>query len=315
MKKKVSVIIATFNGEKFILEQLQSIHRQSYKVEEVLVCDDGSIDKTGEIVSSFIKQNKLDNWKLIKNKTSLGVTKNFLYGGKKSEGDIIFFSDQDDIWHKDKVEKMLVTLDEHSDLEVLTCRYLLIDGNGKLIKRRLFFQGIKREDGFEYITFEKQVRNNRCGGLCLCMKRSALYKYSEIILNEKLSHDLPFGLFASINGKYGILWEKLVYYRIHNTNISSPKMTVRERINNIDFQIKGREGRLELLKTCEKYYGSKLGSNQYNLLEDVIKLMEEDIRALKSRDVFVLIKHMFSRNPMYNKKISALNVMCCVFSR
>ena len=106
MKNIISVVLATFNGEKYILEQLKSISRQKRIPDEVIISDDQSGDRTKKIVLEFIKENKLRNWKLIENNGKKGVTHNFLNALKCARGNIIFLCDQDDIWEIDKVETM-----------------------------------------------------------------------------------------------------------------------------------------------------------------------------------------------------------------
>ena len=105
-KISVSVVIATFNGEKFILELLESIASQTHQVDEIIVCDDCSTDKTKKILDFFkLKYSNL-NIRIIVNRHQLGVTKNFSKAIKLSESTLIFLADQDDIWHNNKVQIM-----------------------------------------------------------------------------------------------------------------------------------------------------------------------------------------------------------------
>lgn len=106
-KVSVSVVIAAFNGEKFILELLESIAKQTHQVDEIIICDDCSTDNTIKILDFFkLKYHHL-NIRIILNRHQLGVTKNFSKAIKLSEGTLIFLADQDDIWHNDKVRIML----------------------------------------------------------------------------------------------------------------------------------------------------------------------------------------------------------------
>jgi glycosyltransferase involved in cell wall biosynthesis len=103
----ISVVIATFNGEKFILELLESIANQTHQVDEIIVCDDCSTDNTIKILEVFKLKYPYLNIKIIVNKYQLGITKNFSKAIKLSESDLIFLADQDDIWHTDKVQVMM----------------------------------------------------------------------------------------------------------------------------------------------------------------------------------------------------------------
>ena len=86
----ISVVIATYNGEKYIEAQLRSVFMQSKLVDEVLIFDDGSTDGTVESVNRFIAENGCNGWRLIQNKENKGYCKNFLEGAKTAKGDIIF---------------------------------------------------------------------------------------------------------------------------------------------------------------------------------------------------------------------------------
>jgi glycosyltransferase involved in cell wall biosynthesis len=73
----VSVVITTYNGEKYIVDQLESLRNQTRKIDEVLIYDDGSTDSTSMIVENFIKDFKLENWHFIVNKKKQGLEKKF----------------------------------------------------------------------------------------------------------------------------------------------------------------------------------------------------------------------------------------------
>jgi glycosyltransferase involved in cell wall biosynthesis len=106
-KISISVAIAAFNGEKFILELLESIASQTHKVDEIIVCDDCSTDNTIKILDTFKFKHTYLNIRIIVNRHRLGVSKNFSKAIKLSKGDLIFLADQDDIWHDNKVLTML----------------------------------------------------------------------------------------------------------------------------------------------------------------------------------------------------------------
>jgi glycosyltransferase involved in cell wall biosynthesis len=112
--------MATYNGAEFISEQLESIRIQTMPVDEVLIRDDGSSDETESIVKEFINKYNLSNWKITKNKINLGWRENFSQLLNEAKGEIIFLSDQDDIWEKTKIEKMtrLMLLNEKIDVLV-----------------------------------------------------------------------------------------------------------------------------------------------------------------------------------------------------
>ena len=95
---KCSVAIATYNGEKYIREQLLSILNQTVPVDEIVVSDDGSNDNTLNIIKEFH-----DSRIVIYEESHLGVKQNFGNAISKTTGDIIFLADQDDVWERDKL--------------------------------------------------------------------------------------------------------------------------------------------------------------------------------------------------------------------
>ena len=86
---KVSLVMAVYNGEKYLIEQLDSIRKQTYPIDEVILIDDVSTDNSYELIHQYIDGYKLINWKLIKNENNLGYRKNFKKGLEIVDGDII----------------------------------------------------------------------------------------------------------------------------------------------------------------------------------------------------------------------------------
>ena len=123
----ISVALCTYNGEKYISQQLDSIFSQSMPVDEVVICDDYSEDATCNILEFYAA--RYPQIRLIKNEINLGFRKNFEKALTECQGDFIFFSDQDDIWDKDKVWICVSYLKETGKYGVYT-NGLLIDHNG-----------------------------------------------------------------------------------------------------------------------------------------------------------------------------------------
>ena len=104
MKLTSTVIMATFNGSAFIYDQLTSILEQTSSVAKVIIRDDGSTDDTSKIVEEFIDNHGLyQTWDFQINDDHRGWRKNFMDMLAKIETDLVFFSDQDDVWYSDKV--------------------------------------------------------------------------------------------------------------------------------------------------------------------------------------------------------------------
>lgn len=127
---KISIVMATYNGQNFIKKQLESLNNQSVPIDELLIRDDGSSDNTVEIIKEYINQNNLSSWKLTVNSNNLGWRNNFSELLRDATGDLIFLSDQDDYWYPDKVEHMSAVFEEHNNIEVLVsdCSQNILEG-------------------------------------------------------------------------------------------------------------------------------------------------------------------------------------------
>lgn len=125
---KISIAICTYNGEKYLPEQLQSILNQTRPPDEIIVSDDNSRDSTVEIIESFAAQSPIP-FHIHRNQTNLGSTKNFEKAIGKCGGDIIVLSDQDDVWDKDKLSIFEKTFAENPQAGLVFCDARLVDEN------------------------------------------------------------------------------------------------------------------------------------------------------------------------------------------
>ena len=104
MNNNIEVALTTFNGEKYLYDQLSSIFNQTMKIDRVIICDDNSQDDTLCIINNFIKRGY--PLTLYQNNKNLGYALNFMKCIKLCKSEYIFLSDQDDIWHENKVEEI-----------------------------------------------------------------------------------------------------------------------------------------------------------------------------------------------------------------
>ena len=109
--KKVSVVMCTYNGARYIREQIESLLRQTYPLHEIIVQDDGSTDGTCDIVSEYAAQNPVI--RLIHNDGAHGINNNFFSALHKAEGEFIAIADQDDIWEPEKIEWQMQAIGSH----------------------------------------------------------------------------------------------------------------------------------------------------------------------------------------------------------
>ena len=218
----ISVVIATYNGQKYIEEQLRSVLLQTARPDEVLIFDDGSTDATAEIVSRFIEQNGCDGWHLILNEQNKGYCLNFLEGALNTKGDLIFLCDQDDVWHPEKIEVMSEAMRADSDIMALCCACDLIDGQGNAISDSgnigVLFSN--NDGGIEEFATERFVGRSFIRGCSMGFKRELLGHIAPLELKGLLSHDWLITFTAALNGKCAVLNRVLMSYRCHDSNTS-----------------------------------------------------------------------------------------------
>jgi len=203
----VSVCIATYNGEKYIREQLESILCQLDKEDEVIISDDSSTDSTIAIIKD-INDNRV---KIFYNKKK-GVNNNFSNALNQSKGDIIFLSDQDDIWMPNKVAVCKTALIKN-ELVVSNCS--VIDDKGE-ITYTSYFKVANSGKGFLKNFFRSTYL-----GCCLAFRRSVLEKTLPIPENLKLFHDWWFGFVAESCFKVVFIDVPCMYYRRHSETNSN----------------------------------------------------------------------------------------------
>lgn len=213
----ISVCMATYNGEKYIKEQLSSILSQLSEKDEIIVSDDSSIDKTVEIIESF-KDKRI---KILKNNKFRQPNLNFENALKYSKGDIIFLSDQDDVWVENKVEIILNQLK----------KYDLIVSDAFITDKKL---NITNESLFSEVNSNrgilKNIIKNTYYGCCMAFKRKVLKKALPFPKTREIGHDLWLGIIADRYFKVKFLKEKLIYFRRHENTLTTIKKSKRRLI-------------------------------------------------------------------------------------
>jgi len=135
--KTVGVVIATYNGEKFLNTQLQSIMSQKKRPEKIIIVDDCSIDKTTDIIKETAKLFP-DLFIYIKNEQNLGAKKTFEIGISACETDYIALCDQDDIWMPDKISELFALLEKNEDAKLCFHDLAMIDEQGNRLGRNFW---------------------------------------------------------------------------------------------------------------------------------------------------------------------------------
>lgn len=250
MIRLVSIAVATYNGEKFLKEQLETIVNQTYKNLEIIICDDGSTDSTVEIIKEY--QNRDRRIKLFQNEKQLGVLKNFEKAISLCSGDYIAISDQDDSWIINKIEIMLY---EIQDYILIYHDDILVDKTGSVIHNS-FFKSNKISIDKEHDTNALMLNNWISGHACMFSNK--LKNYILPIPNEIEHYDMWIAIIASKIGKIKYLDKQLVLWRQHSTNTSGSKVATRGLFEKIfkpidnSTLIQWNKKRIERLRVLKK---------------------------------------------------------------
>ena len=217
MQETIDVLLATYNGEKYIKEQIDSILNQSYKNIRLIISDDCSKDKTQEILKEYEKKdNRIE---LHIQEKNLGVVKNIEFLLKQVKNKYYMLSDQDDVWLPEKIEKSLETLLKNNvdlvfgDLEVvdqdLKTMYPSF-GDFMLLNKKIH----------KYINSTRLNYIYNCvTGCTILAKKETIQKILPLPKKSKyLIHDHWIGLMTSIYGKVAYMPEKYIKYRQHGNN-------------------------------------------------------------------------------------------------
>ena len=238
LKINVSVAMATYNGEKYIEEQIDSILENLKPNDELVISDDGSTDKTLDIIKKY--QIKDERIRFIKG-PGKGVKQNFANAILNTKGKYIFLSDQDDIWMKDKVKNVINTFKKYGSTLVVHDAQVF-DSENKKILYQSFFE--YRNSGSGII---KNIYKNTYIGCCMAFDSKIKEKILPIPDDIEM-HDQWIGIINDLYyNKSTFLKDKLIKYRRHLNNVSSlEKHNFYNMINNrvrLIFEILKKKGK------------------------------------------------------------------------
>lgn len=211
-KKRVTAIMTCYNGERFVAEQVNSILNALGPNDELLVSDDGSKDSSKEILEGIQKK---DSRLVILDGPHKGLNQNINFLLSKAQGEYIFISDQDDVWHKDKVDVVLKYFDENPKYDVIHHDSRLIDGEGKPLGDKTVY---------EIMRFTLKIRKffvkSHIFGSMMAIRHDFL-KYD--FVPKKTCYDGGLALYAMRTKSLLYVPDVLMDYRRHENNASTFK--------------------------------------------------------------------------------------------
>ncbi|UNK74397.1 glycosyltransferase family 2 protein [Raoultella planticola] len=284
MMKKIEVLLATYNGEKFVREQIYSVLNNFDKISgyecKILVSDDKSTDKTVQIIKSLQEQEPrilfLDGEK------KGGVRSNFYYLLEHADADYVFFCDQDDLWLPDKISVFLERFKSeevsyngpilvHSDLCVA-------DANLSPINVSMFdYQKINKNP-----SFVELIVSNSVTGCVMACNRELIEGVKKSQIQNSIMHDWYIGLYASAFGRILFIEKSFILYRQHGGNQVGAKSFLIKDI----FNLKGLRGKVKnasdsVIKTKKQAelffsdFNEKLDKENKDILNSYISSFEE----------------------------------------
>lgn len=218
-----SVAMSTYNGERFLAEQLSSICTQTRPVDEIVVSDDGSSDGTLRILEEFRLAHPKIHWNVLTSSENHGFRASFLRALKECRGDLIFLCDQDDIWVPDKVKTTLSHFERNPAMLSLISDFKTIDADGHFLNpdaptENLWVSDRVLRDSSSpaRITLSEMLGRNQGQGCAMAVRHELAQEY--IQLNQLWTHDWILNLLAALHGELYYCREQLIFYRLHGSN-------------------------------------------------------------------------------------------------
>lgn len=283
MMLRVSVALCTYNGERFLQEQLDSLSSQTVSPYEIVICDDRSQDSSFEILARF-QANSSIPVRLAQNADNLGSTANFNRAISLCRGDVIALCDQDDVWHRRKLESQVRVLSGQADAGGVFCDGELIDEKGDAMDRSLW----------DSLGFTRQMRQQVAGGFASrALARQNFVTGATLLFRTELRscfgeiphgwvHDNWLAWMIVTHSKLVMMPDQLISYRIHKNNqigvnLTSPiaLLTSRDRRTAI-LRHRADLSRMQSLH-------ERLSTGSFALEIEVRRLVEERISFVESR--------------------------------
>ncbi|GEM53807.1 glycosyl transferase [Flavobacterium branchiophilum] len=280
----ISVALCTYNGELFLEEQLDSILNQTLKVDEIIICDDGSTDKTISIIDNYAMKNP-SLITLFQNEINLKSVKNFEKAISLCTGDYIFLSDQDDIWVNTKVATYIDLFLNKKDINVIASNGFCINNKSQVIEKHAiwdipqFFE--EKKIPFDYFKIITHA-GNFATGASMAIRASFINEILPIPLVKDFHHDEWIAIIAASKDAFLLIPNKLFYYRIHEN----------QQVGGVFFD-KTDITKIKLLETYSINYNLHKFKNCKSQLK---KLTFSHEKALKLAKVDTKHKPLFEQN-------------------
>lgn len=289
----VAVVMATYNGEKYVEEQIKSILSSSYQDFELFIFDDGSKDSTISILERY-KADYPDKINFIRNSVNYGVTMNFIQALAKMTADYIMFCDQDDVWLPNKIGVTLKRM-KHMETQFSKEKPIAVFTDARVVDQRLstihpsFFGSghlNPRKTDLAHLLMENKLIG------CTVMVNAALRRMLQgnRMPQHARYHDWWIALIAASLGKIGFVEESTLLYRQHGSNIvgdSGFSSYLKNRISGLKKQKKALDALYQQAEEFLSIYCSQLSEDNRDILRrfsalEELGFMKRRIEAVRS---------------------------------
>ena len=280
---KTSVALCTFNGEKYLRKQLDSILEQTVAVDEIVVCDDLSTDATLSILNQY-KETFPNIFKIHANEKNLRSVKNFEKAISLCENEIVFLCDQDDMWVPEKVEVILNQFKISPELQVIaTNAFIINDDEDMLNVSTIYDIPSKTTKEMKKILFFHQ---NFCTGATMAVRKEFADDLMPFPPENLYHHDEWIALKASLKNQLLFLNDRLIKYRIHQNQLVGgvifSEQDLQKRIDKIELPAEEMNSKI-IFSFLKKVKRKMLDIEKFRTIEhqQFFDLMLKELKAKK----------------------------------
>ena len=261
-KDCVTILLPVYNGEKFILNMLDSIARQTYRPMQIIIGDDASNDHSVGLCEQWKSKNESDDLQIVHliREENVGLSQNIANMRTEIKGKYVFLADQDDVWLEHKVEKQVAYLEQNERCQICLCDRSVVDEDGKLLLHSVF---VDRGYHKNSMIFDEVIRMRAMfSANCMAIRNGEHFQEYLNIPKELVSHDTFIAYMASYYGTIDFMFEPLLLYRIHPNSLSG------------NFQVEVSKNVIEAFRYYWRHYKRVLECGRkdgYILKEEIAK--------------------------------------------
>lgn len=277
----VGVALAAYNGMRFFEKQLDSLRLQSRMPDRVVIRDDGSTDGTARFAQQYIRRHNLeDRFVVIQNEENLGCFQNFYAAMDDCGTDLIFLSDQDDLWHEKKIEHMARIMEERANISLLCCAHTLIDERDRPL-RTIRYQNFRGKGALTRVEAARIVRNYSYPGMCFAVRGDFWARVRETAAAIDAPHDRVLALLAQAQAGMYFYDSIGAYHRMHQNNVGDERNRARDYLRR-DQKVRELSSMLDWL--------DEILLMRAAFSEDAVRAMDSYSEALRLRLEGMLVK-------------------------